>query len=412
MTQNQHPQTLPAESSSRAQRLRAREQARRFSRAELAGFSVQRMFVHRLMGIPGTLIADPSVPAPEKLRAKVTDWNYWWQAHLVDALVDAAHRELEAGRTTDARRRLQDCERFLLGIRAHNFGTWVNSYYDDMAWLVLAAGRVNELSRILSGKGSERAQAVGRQLFPQLEEAVTEDLGGGAFWSKAADFKNVPATAPTALAFARAGRHAEARELLDWLRTTLYREGTGYADGVKIELQRDGSTTTRVEENFYPYNQGTVLGAVLATEGADLAHAETLVQEIARTQTEPFQDGDRAMTPLKARGTRDGGLFTGILGRYLAVAARDQRLSEQTRETARALVTDTADLLWDGRREFDPDLDLSEPGVDVNEIRGDAVAFFSTDPVRPASETLKAGARVDLSAQVQAWTLLEAAVRL
>ena len=46
-------------------------------------------------------------------------------------------------------------------------------------------------------------------------------------------------------------------------------------------------------------------------------------------------------------GDGDGGLFTGILVRYLALAARSPALPSATREVAARLVRDNAHLLWD-----------------------------------------------------------------
>lgn len=386
--------------------------AERVECAELAAYSVNKLFVHRLLGVPGTLIAEPTAPAPRNIRERITGWNYWWQAHLLDAFVDAGHRCLSLGRTSDAKRWVEQGTRLLRGIRWHNFGTYRNDFYDDMAWLALAAERLNGLSHAVTGRGCPNAQEAGRALYPQFEQAHTPEAGGGVFWNKSENFKNTPANGPIALAWARAGQAQKARELLDWLKESLWDPQKGYLDGLRLELQRDGSREPRVEGAEFSYNQGIVLGALLGTPGADLEHAEELIRVVRDRYAQTVELDGQSITCLRTHGTGDAGLFTGILARYLAEAAQDERLSEQTRETARELVLSTADLLWDGRREFDPDLPLNELGVDVNEIRGQAVAVFSTDPGRAASETLGAGARVQLSAQVQAWTILEAAYRL
>ena len=68
--------------------------------------------------------------------------------------------------------------------------------------------------------------------------------------------------------------------------------------------------------------------------------------------------------------------------------------------------------MWDGRREFDPDLPMNELGIDPTEIRGEAVALFSPDVTRHISEVLKPAQPVDLSTQLQAWMVLEAAARV
>ena len=59
---------------------------------------------------------------------------------------------------------------------------------------------------------------------------------GGVSWSKQKrDFINTPATAPTALAFARAGDVADASALVTWLNNTLWdAERSLYIDGVNV----------------------------------------------------------------------------------------------------------------------------------------------------------------------------------
>jgi len=80
--------------------------------------------------------------------------------------------------------------------------------------------------------------------------------------------------------------------------------------------------------------------------------------------------------------------------RYLALAANVPALDPEARETARRLVTGTADALWTGRGSLrvagrrDPSVFPVEPG-------GPA-------PVPP----------LELSPQLQAWTVLEAAAAL
>lgn len=409
------PQDATGRDTTRSARHHGRftqEKAQSAQRAELASYSVTKLFVHRLLGVPGTLIGETSMPPTKNVKDKLTRWNYWWQAHLLDAMVDAGFRDLHAQRESDAKRWLDNAHRLLRGIRWHNAGTYANSYYDDMAWLTLACQRLNALSQEVTGHGSAQAQEAGRDLYPRLRAALTEDLGGGAFWNTAADFKNVPATAPIALALARAGAPEESTGLLGWLREHLFDVERGYLDGIRLALQRDGSRTAITEEALHSYNQGTVLGALLETPGADLEHAEELIRLIGERFTTEVEAEGITVRILDTRGGGDGGLFAGILARYLAEAAQDTRLAPRSRATARELVVATAEMLWAGRREFDPDLPLNEPGVDVTEIRGRAVALFSPDAARHSSQTLGAGTRVELSSQVQAWTILEAAYRL
>ena len=83
--------------------------------------------------VPGTRIGVSSWPPVGRFgsvaRLKAS-WNYWWQAHLVDVLVDAA--------VLGDRRAAGEATALVRGIRLRNVGRWTNEYYDDMAWLALA----------------------------------------------------------------------------------------------------------------------------------------------------------------------------------------------------------------------------------------------------------------------------------
>jgi predicted alpha-1,6-mannanase (GH76 family) len=251
----------------------------------------------------------------------------------------------------------------------------------------------------------------------QFDSASTDDLGGGTFWSTKRDFKNTPATAPVALYFARTGHTARAQALLDWLDSRLFDAGRGlYLDGLRI-----GPTGETVLENaIYTYNQGPVLGALLELGGTrNLERATVVVDAVSRHLTlagsfAPGMAGTSANgtsthggaansgAVLRCDGTGDGGLFTGILTRYLALAARDGRLPEATRATAGRMVTDTAAALWSGRRAVAPEEALARHG-------GEGRLVFSHHPQRPATDTYPPGTAVELSTQLQAWMVLEAA---
>ena len=138
--------------------------------------------------------------------AKAGSWHYWWHAHFVDTLVDAAvHRPsgsasgdrsfdpLVAGAT----------DLLLRGIRLRNRGRWINNYYDDMAWLGLAVERAD---RKLELSHPRALEALTGRCWPVAPEA-----GGGIPWrnKKASNesdpFFNAPANGPAAILLARTG---------------------------------------------------------------------------------------------------------------------------------------------------------------------------------------------------------------
>ena len=358
-------------------------------RADEAAVAVIRHFGQRLLGLPFTHLGAVARPLQSYLPL-VGPWHYWWQAHYLDCLVDAGWRELERQQHYDGGFGVSAGQlgaRLLRSIKWRNCFRFTNSYYDDMAWLALAVGRLDALAAA-TGKPRCRNRAAARALLPALESAHTADLGGGLFWNTKRDFKNTPATAPAALHFARIGQTDRAAALLDWLDDKLYDGVSGlYQDGLRIV----GGEPVLVPD-IYSYNQGPVLAALLEVgREADLQRAADLIKAVAAGLTTDH-DG---LPVLRTHGDGDGGLFTGILARYLAVAANSERLPADARGQARMLVTNTAAAFWSGRR--------------LENHRTWEVLVFSKDPALPAKTTHPAGERVQLSTQLQAWMTLEAA---
>ncbi|MEP6632410.1 MAG: glycoside hydrolase family 76 protein [Lapillicoccus sp.] len=349
-------------------------------RAAVAERSVTTLFGRRMGGLPFTHLARVAHPAS---RRPTGPWHYWWQAHYLDAVVDAGLRALRSGDVEGARRRAARGDRLLATVRLRNLGRITNQYYDDMAWLALAVGRLTLLHEALGRATPRRRLRVAEvALTRQLRSAVTPELGGGAYWNTTRDFKNVPATAPVALHLARLGQTQEAHRLVDWLYERLVGETGLFLDGIRV-----AGGVERVVPDVWSYNQGTVLGALVTMgDAGSLCRSADLVHAVA--------EGLSSEGVLRTHGDGDGGLFTGILVRYLALAAGEPRLAEETKQLAESMVTRTAEAFWAGRA-----------GRVVR--RADDVVVFSPDPLRPASTD--PSVTVELSTQLQAWMTLEAA---
>jgi predicted alpha-1,6-mannanase (GH76 family) len=362
------------------------------------------MFGHRLFFLPGTHLASVQRPSG-RLPNPTRPWHYWWQAHYLDCLVDTGHRELAQKRRFDGDERPSAgrlASRLVTGIKLRNLLTFVNSYYDDMAWFALAIQRLQKLAAETRRPASRRNERALRTLKLQFDSASTHHLGGGTFWNTTRDFKNTPATAPIALFYARNGNTAKAQELLDWLDARLFDPANGlYLDGLRI--RRDGRE--ELVNAVYTYNQGPVLGALLELGGVqNLKRASALIEAVGRELTRAGQAGNgKDLRALRGEGTGDGGLFTGILARYLALAAADPRLPATSRTRAVQLVTDTAEAVWEGRR-------LIAAWEPLARHRGTMV--FSVHPDQPAASTYPPDAAVELSTQLQGWMILEAAATI
>lgn len=329
------------------------------SRAAEAARSVLTTFAQPLLAIPGTNLC-----AEQRPKAPRGHWNYWWQAHFLDCVVDARQR----GCSIVPR---QLFARQLRGMWLRQGLRLSNRFYDDMAWLALAA---------------QRGGRVIAALEQQLRASITPRWGGGSFWTVEHEYKATAATGPISLYLARRGDHTLARELTGWLTSQLAHPDTGLLrDGIRL---KGGALV--VEEPVFTYNQGPVMGTWLALgDDASLAAVATQVAAIAAHLT--IDD----TCVLRTHGEGDGALFTGILTRYLALAANDDRLPETTRQTAARLVLATADNLWAGRV--------------VRGWRYTPVTCFPQDTSLHHGELPE---QMQLASQLQAWMALEAAETL
>lgn len=382
----------------------------RQERAALAARSVQSLFGQRLWGIPGTWMGAVAFPHPSQFS---TTWHYWWQAHLLDALVDAARREAAMGQdSTSTRERAHQLVRAMT-VRSGGHVT-LNNFYDDMAWLMLALGRFRHLEEDSGGRTRSLVK-VGSALLKDLRRAHTTDVGGGMFWTRKRTYKNTATTGPAALIAVRTHALRESAALLVWLQKHLWdADKKVFQDGINIVTQDDGTQGIRLDSSVYTYNSGPALGAAVelaqnSTSNDAQQWSDFAAQIVAGADAEFGREAGHRRV-LKTHGSGDGGLFTGILVRYLAEAAEADVLDADTRRTARRLVLDTADALWDGKRAFDPEQDFNDPDAQPDPAR--TVAIFSPDPLESADTAQPAGRTVELGNQIQAWTVLEAAARL
>ncbi|NYE95843.1 putative alpha-1,6-mannanase (GH76 family) [Psychromicrobium silvestre] len=347
------------------------------SRAASAAEAVDLRFGHRLLGLPGTWLGRISTGTRSG-----TEWHYWWQAHYLDCLIDAGWREFQTAGSAASRNILKKAKAFPRTIWLRNFFRLRNSYFDDMAWLALASLRANALTRKAEGKPFPQARAIRRVLGKQLHSALSTELGGGMYWSKRRDYKNSAVNGPGALYFARTGDGPLAQRILDWMRRELWQAELGlYIDGVHLR-----ASGPEREDTIWSYNQGPVLAALCALPTTDnLDHAAELILGVERGLC---QDG-----VLRLHGEGDPGLFTGILVRHLATAARQELLPPASRAAARRMVLNTAEALWASRSAAGP-------------------ALFSKDLQLSADRSYPPGSAVPLSVQLQAWMIFEMAYRL
>ena len=229
-------------------------------RAAQAETAILRRHHRRLWQLPGTRLGVVGWPPTAKDRA-FGSWHYWWQAHLLDTLVDAQLREPRTERVNAITRQIR-------GHRTRNLGRWTNSYYDDMAWLALALERAGRVA----GVGRPRAL---RTLAAELTRSWMPDAGGGIPWRKQDRFFNAPANGPAGIFLARYGNLRRAQQMADWIEDTLIDPQTHLVfDGIK------GGSLVRAQ---YTYCQGVVVGleTELAVRTSDERHAPRVRRLVA-----------------------------------------------------------------------------------------------------------------------------------
>jgi predicted alpha-1,6-mannanase (GH76 family) len=358
------------------------------NRAASSEAAVAQRHLKRLWELPGTQLGVVAWPATRRDRLFGT-WHYWWQAHLLDCLIDAQLRDPQPRRHTEINRQVRSH-------RLRNNFRWTNSYYDDMAWLALALERAARIA------GVQRSRALPKLADQFINAWVPED-GGGIPWRKQDQFFNAPGNGPAGIFLARYGDHLKrAEQMGDWIDRTLIDPET--------HLVFDGIKAGSLVRAQYTYCQGVVLG--LEAELAKRTGAEVRARHATRVHGLVAAVNEH-MAPsgvLKGTGGGDGGLFAGITARYLALVATDlpgdSADDAVARDTARAIVLSSAKSAWDYRQTVDGlplfgafwDRDAELPTT------GGAQAQFVEGAVNASASPER-----DLSVQLSGWMLMEAA---
>jgi predicted alpha-1,6-mannanase (GH76 family) len=247
--------------------------------------------------------------------------------------------------------------------------------------------------------GVEKPGAL-KKLSEQFLNAWVPEDGGGIPWRKQDQFFNAPANGPAAIFLSRYDdRLRRAQQMADWIDETLIDPET--------HLVFDGIKAGSLVRAQYTYCQGVVIGleTELAARTKDADHAERVHRLVKAVGENMAPDG-----VIKGAGGGDGGLFNGILARYLAlvVTALPQNgpADAEARDTARSVVLKSAESAWDNRQTVD-DLPLFAAFWDrTAEIPTGAgkEAQFVAGAVNAAAIPER-----DLSVQLSGWMLMEAA---
>lgn len=262
-------------------------------------------------------------------------FNYWWQAHLYDALLDGYGRT----RNADFLARLGQA---YADVRVRNGNTYLNEFYDDMEWHALACLRAFELTQ------NPAYKATAALLWADIKGGWNPALGGISWKKSQRDYRNTPANAPAAILAARLyqlDRNPDdlqwAQRIYQWQKDNLVDPATGTVwDGVN--RLGDG----QVDRNWkFSYCQGVYVGAGLALYRA--TGQASYLQDATRTASTTVNDSQLAPGGiLKDEGGGDGGLFKGILVRYLALLVRESATPPAARTSYANFLKNNGQALW------------------------------------------------------------------
>lgn len=306
------------------------------------------------------------------------NFNYWWNAHMLDVLVDGYLR------TNDDSYKPK-MKALLKGIKIKNGNKYQNEFNDDMEWLGIACLRAYEAT------SDSEYITVAKELWNEVKKGWSEVHGGGITWKTNTPYgKNACSNGPAVIMATRLYQIENnpeelewAKKIYDWEKKTLVDPITGLVwDNIDI---KNGETVIN-KDWIFTYNLGTYIGA--ATELYAVTNDEIYLNDAIKTanstMTSPKVTSEGL---LKSEGQGDGGLFKGIFIRYFTPLIQQPDLTDNE------------------RKDF------------IKFFKFNAETFFENALSRPSMMSSpdwgkKPGSTTDLSTQLSGVMLMEAAAKL
>lgn len=278
--------------------------------------------------------------------------HYWPQAHAMDVIVDALLRTGHKDYRALFPLWWEGAPKHNPNSRTNPADPWWNVFVDDMEWIALAQIRMSEAT------GNRTYAEKARQIYDQwiwTQWGPTDEAPwhGGITWKTDVDkSKNACSNGPAALIAARLCRFYdkfkfrsgkprmayldEASRIYAWERRHLFDPQTG---AVYDNMDRQG----HIQRNWiFTYNQGTFLGA---------AHELFLLTGNQEYLADAARAGRYVVEKMEKNGalsdapSGDGGLFHGILFRYLVKLANEPALPIADRRIFHSALTRWATTL-------------------------------------------------------------------
>lgn len=251
-------------------------------------------------------------------------FHYWWNAHMLDVLVDGYIRSGDDSYLTKMKALVR-------GIKARNSNQYQIYFNDDMEWLGISCLRAYTATQ------DEAYLKIAKELWHEVKKGWSEVHGGGIMWrTDTPNEKNACSNGPgaiLALGLYEINNKPEdlawAEKIYKWQKSTLVDPLTGLVwDHVKYDSK---GGPIKDKESKFSYNQGTYIGA--ATElykiTQDRKYLEDAIQTAGAVITSPKITFEGV---LKNEGQGDGGLFKGILVRNLTILIQNPDVPKENRE--------------------------------------------------------------------------------
>ncbi|WP_270089071.1 glycoside hydrolase family 76 protein [Sphingobacterium sp. SYP-B4668] len=231
-------------------------------------------------------------------------FNYWWNAHGVDLLVDGYLR-------TKDPMYIKNLDLLLSGVYKKNGNTMWNTFYDDMEWMGIAA------LNAYGATGDVRYKDLAVQLWNWIKVGWSDVKGGGIAWASGSkDSKNACSNAPAIILVARLYQLDKNPEYLEWTHR-IYNWMEKYLIDNSRGVVWDAYGNFN-EDNLYTYNQGTFIGAALELYKItkDVKYKNTAIRTANYVINDRIKFSVDGVLKEMGGGTGDGGLFKGIFIRY------------------------------------------------------------------------------------------------
>lgn len=259
------------------------------------------------------------------------DFHYWRNAHALDVLLDAYIRTGDE----QVKTRMDD---LLEGMRVKNGNTYINHFYDDMEWMALACIRAYEAT------SDAKYKTTAELLWTDIKTGWDDTWGGGIYWNKERKNKNTPANAPACIIAARMYQLNQQPEDLDWAKKIYQWQKANLVDPA-TGLVWDGLDGTGTNKAWkFTYNQGVYIGSgiELYKITGEAGYMNDALKTANNALTGDFTQGNI----MKDEGGGDGGLFKGILVRYLMLLITDGNVSATDKTKFVNFLKLNAETLW------------------------------------------------------------------